>query len=108
VGEDTTPPRRSGTLLLGGMRATQSSSIRFTEPQGRTEELPVRLHHSTRSSASPPYTPWYSEYGFIITTEEDEKCSLGLRIGLWQMSTSTTKLSKCLVFIRKFATCWDI
>jgi hypothetical protein len=27
----------------------------------------------TRSSAPPPYTPWYSEYGFIIMTEEEEE-----------------------------------
>jgi hypothetical protein len=39
--EDTTPLRRNVTLLLGGMRATRSSSMRFTEPQGRTEEPPV-------------------------------------------------------------------
>jgi hypothetical protein len=29
--EDTTPPTRNDTLLLGGMRATRSSSMRFTE-----------------------------------------------------------------------------
>jgi hypothetical protein len=34
--EDTAPPRRNDTLLLGGMRATKSSSMRFTEPQGHT------------------------------------------------------------------------
>jgi hypothetical protein len=39
--EDTTPPRRNDTLLLGGMRATRSLSMRFTEPQGRTKEPPV-------------------------------------------------------------------
>jgi hypothetical protein len=33
--EDTAPPRRNHTLLLDGMRATRSSSMRFTEPQGR-------------------------------------------------------------------------
>jgi hypothetical protein len=70
--EDTTPPRRNDTHLLGGMRATQSSSMRFTKPQGRTEEPPVRPRHSTRSSAPPPYTPRYSD-GFIIMTEEEEK-----------------------------------
>jgi hypothetical protein len=35
--EDTAQPRRNDTLLLGGM----SSSMRFTEPQGRTKEPPV-------------------------------------------------------------------
>jgi hypothetical protein len=72
--EDTAPPRRNDTLLLGGMRATGSSSMRFTESQGRTEEPPVRPRHSTRSSAPPPYTPWYSD-GFIIMMEEEEKLS---------------------------------
>jgi hypothetical protein len=45
--EDTTPLRRNNTLLLGGMRATRSSSMRFIEPQDRTEELPVPPHRST-------------------------------------------------------------
>jgi hypothetical protein len=45
--EDTTPPRRNDTLLLGGMRATRSSSMRFTEPQGRMEEPPVPPRRST-------------------------------------------------------------
>jgi hypothetical protein len=71
--EDTAPPRRNDTLLLGGMRATRSSSMRFTEPQGRTEESPVPPHHSTQSSAPPLYALRYSEYGFIIMTEEEEK-----------------------------------
>jgi hypothetical protein len=71
--EDTTPPRRNDTFLLCGMRATRSSFMRFTEPQGRTEEPPVPPHRSTRSSAPPPYTPRYSTYGFIILSEEEEK-----------------------------------
>jgi hypothetical protein len=71
--EDTAPPRRNDTLLLGGMRATRSSSMRFPEPQGRTEEPPVPPRRSTRSSAPPPYTPRYSTYGFIILSEEEEK-----------------------------------
>jgi hypothetical protein len=71
--EDTTPPRRNDTLLLGGMRATRSSSMRFTEPQGRTEEPPVPPRRSTRSSAPPLYTPRYSAYGFIIMSEEEEE-----------------------------------
>jgi hypothetical protein len=64
--EDTTPLRWNDTLLLGGMRATRSSSMRFTEPQGRTEESPVPPRRSTRSSTQHPYNPWYSAYGFII------------------------------------------
>jgi hypothetical protein len=63
--EDTAPQRRNDTLLLGGMR--------FTEPQGRTEETPVPPRRSTRSSAPPPYTQRYSDYGFIIMLEEEEK-----------------------------------
>jgi hypothetical protein len=70
---DTAPPRRNDTLLLGGMRAKRSTSVRFTEPQGRTEEPPVPPHRSTRSFAPPPYTPRYSTYGFIILLEEEEK-----------------------------------
>jgi hypothetical protein len=45
--EDTTPLRRNDTLLLGGLRATRSSSMKFTEPQGRTEEPPVPPRRST-------------------------------------------------------------
>jgi hypothetical protein len=71
--EDTTPPRRNDTLLLSDTRATRSSSMRFTEPQGCMEEPPVPLHRSARSSTPPPYAPQYSEYGFIIMTEEEEK-----------------------------------
>jgi hypothetical protein len=69
--EDMAPPRRNDTLLLGGMRATRNSFMRFTRPQ-HMEEPPVRPRHSTRSSAPPPYTPRYSE-GFVIMTEEEEK-----------------------------------
>jgi hypothetical protein len=71
--EDTAPPRRNDTLLLGGMWATRSTSMRFTEPQGRTEEPPVPPRRSTHSSAPPSYTPRYSTYGFIILSEEVEK-----------------------------------
>jgi hypothetical protein len=70
--EDTAPPRRNHTLLLGGMRATRNSFMRFTKPQGHMEEPPVRPLHSTRSSAPPPYAPQYSE-GYVIMTEEEEK-----------------------------------
>jgi hypothetical protein len=70
--EDTTLPRRNYTLLLGGMRATRSSSMRFTKPQGRTEEPRVPPRHLTRSSSPPPYAPLYSD-GFIIMTKEEEK-----------------------------------
>jgi hypothetical protein len=71
--EDTAPPRRNDTLLLGGMRATRDLSMRFTEPQGRTEEPPVPPRRSTHSSAPPPYTPRYSTYGFIILSSSEEK-----------------------------------
>jgi hypothetical protein len=71
--EDTAPPRRNDTLLLGGMRATRSTSMRFIEPQGRTEEPPVPPRRLTHSSAPHPYTPRYSTYGFIILSEEEEK-----------------------------------
>jgi hypothetical protein len=70
--EDTALPRRNGTLLLGGTRATRSTSMRFTEPQGCTEEPPVPPRRSTRSSAPPPYTLRYSTYGFIILSEEEK------------------------------------
>jgi hypothetical protein len=70
--EDMAPPRRNDTLILGGMRATRSSSIRFTKPQGRTEEPLVPPRGSTRSSAPPPYTLWCSN-GFIIMMEEEKK-----------------------------------
>jgi hypothetical protein len=70
--EDTAPPRRNHTLLLGGMRATQNSSMRFTKPQGHMEEPPIRPRHLTRSSAPPPYALRYSE-GFVIMTMEKEK-----------------------------------
>jgi hypothetical protein len=40
------------------------------------EEPPVQPHRSTRSSAPPPYTLWYPEYGFIIMTEEEEEKKL--------------------------------
>jgi hypothetical protein len=71
--EDTALPRRNDTLLLGGMRATRSTSMRFTEPQGRTEDPPVPPRRSTRSSMPPPYSARYSAYGFIILSEEEEK-----------------------------------
>jgi hypothetical protein len=71
--EDTAPPRRNITLLLDGMRATRSTSMRFTKPQGRKEEPPFPPRRSTRSSAPPPYTPRHSTYGFIILSEEEEK-----------------------------------
>jgi hypothetical protein len=71
--EDTALPRRNNALLLGGMRETRSTSMRFTEPQGRTEEPPVPPRRSTRSSTPPPYTPQCSTYGFIILSEEEDK-----------------------------------
>jgi hypothetical protein len=39
--EEKALPRRNNTPLPGGMRATRSSSMRFTKPQGCTEEPPV-------------------------------------------------------------------
>jgi hypothetical protein len=71
--EDTALPRRNDTLLLGGMRVTRSTSMRFIEPQGHTEEPAVPPRRSTHSFAPPPYTPRYSTYGFIILSEEEEK-----------------------------------
>jgi hypothetical protein len=71
--EDTAPPRRNDTLLLGGMRAIRSTSMRFFEPQGCTEEPSVPPQRSTRSSAPPPYIPRYSTYDFIILSEEEKK-----------------------------------
>jgi hypothetical protein len=47
--------------------------MRFTEPQGCTEEPPIPPRRSTRSSTPPPYTLWYSTYDFIILSEEKEK-----------------------------------
>jgi hypothetical protein len=47
--------------------------MRFTEPQGHTEEQPVPPRRSTLSTAPPPYTSKYSSYGFIILSEEEEK-----------------------------------
>jgi hypothetical protein len=55
------------------MRATRSTSMRFTEPQGHMEEPPVPPRRSTCSTAPPPYTLIYSSYGFIIFSEEEEK-----------------------------------
>ncbi len=69
----TAPPRRNDALLLGGMRATRSTSMRFSEPQGHTEEPPAPPRRSTRSTAPPPYTPTQSSYGFIILSEEEEE-----------------------------------
>jgi hypothetical protein len=70
---NTAPPRRNDALLLGGMRAARSTSMRFTEPQGHTEEQPAPPRRSTRSTAPPPYTPIYSSYGFIILSLEEEE-----------------------------------
>jgi hypothetical protein len=69
--EDVAPPR-SDTLPLGGMRCTRSSSMRYTELRGHTEEPPVPPWCSTRSSAPPPYTPRCSN-GCIMKTEEEER-----------------------------------
>jgi hypothetical protein len=55
------------------MRATRSSSMRFTKPQGRMEKPPVPPRRSTRPSVPPPFASWHSAYGFIIMSEEEEK-----------------------------------
>jgi hypothetical protein len=102
--KDPAPPRRNDTLLLGGMRATRSSSLTFTEPQGRTKEPPVPPRRLTQSSAPPPYAPRYSKYGFIIMTEKEEKKLAHLEK---RLLISTTKLSKCWVFIWILTVCWD-
>jgi hypothetical protein len=104
--EGTTPPRRSDALLLGGMRATRSSSMRFTERQGHTEELPVPPRRSTRSSAPPPYTPRYSAYGFIILSEEEEKKLSRIENRLVANINSTIKLSTHWVLARTYIICW--
>jgi hypothetical protein len=104
--EDTAPPIRNDTLLFGGMRATRSTSMRFTEPQGRTEEPPVLHRRSTRSSAPPPYTPRYSTYGFIILSEEEEKKLSRLQKRLVAKSISTIKLSTHWVSARTYIICW--
>jgi hypothetical protein len=104
--EDTTPPRRNDTLLLGGIWATRSSSMRFTEPQGHTKESPVPPRRSTRSSTPPPYTLRYPSYGFIIMSGEERRNSLALRRGLWRMPTSTIKLSTHWVLAQPFIICW--
>jgi hypothetical protein len=70
---DTAPPRRYDALLLGGMRAARSTSMRFTEPRGHTKEQPAPPRRSTRSTVPPPYTPTYSSYGFIILSAEEEE-----------------------------------
>jgi hypothetical protein len=69
--EDTAPLRRNNTLLLGGMGHTKLV-YEVHRTHGCTEEPPVQPHRSTRSSAPPPHTLWYSN-GFIIMTEEEEK-----------------------------------
>jgi hypothetical protein len=93
--EDTTPPRRNDTLLLGGMRATRSASMRFTEPQGRTEEPPVLSHHFDR-----PVHPLHLHTLRGTPHMASSSCrrrrrrnSLALRRCLWQTSISMIKLS---------------
>jgi hypothetical protein len=69
--EDTAPPRRNDTLLLGGMRATRSSSMRFHRTSwmyGGAARPTSPLDMIIRSTS----TPWYSN-GFIIMTEEEEE-----------------------------------
>jgi hypothetical protein len=103
--EDTTPPRRNDTLLLGGMRATRSTSMRFTEPQGRKEESPVPPRRSTYSSVPPPYTPLYSTYGFIILSEEEKKLSR-LEKRLVANVDFDDQLSTHWVLAQTYIICW--
>jgi hypothetical protein len=104
--EDTALPRRNDTLLLGGTRETRSSSMRFTEPQGRTEEPPVPPRQSTRSSPPPPYTPRYSANDFIIISEEEEKKLSRLEKRLVANIVSMIKISTHWVLASTFITCW--
>jgi hypothetical protein len=104
--EDTAPLRRNDTLLLGGMRATRSSSIRFTEPQGCMEEPPVPPRRSTRSSAPPPYTPRYSAYGFIIISEEEERKFARLEKRLVANVDFNDQALNSLGLARTFIICW--
>jgi hypothetical protein len=81
-------------------------SMRFTEPQGCTEEPPVPPRRSTCSSAPPPYTPRYSAYGFIILSKEEEKQLSRLEKRLVQMSILMIKLSTHWVLARTYIICW--
>ena len=70
--EEDTPAPRGDMLLLGGMRDTRSSSMRFTEPRGHAGAPPVPPRRSTRSTAPPPYKPKLSEFGFKLMSKEEE------------------------------------
>jgi hypothetical protein len=105
--EDTAPPRRNDTLLLGGMRATRSTSMRFTEPQGHTEEPPVPPRRSIRSSVPPPYNPRYSSYGFIILSEEKEKKLSRLEKRLVANVDFDDQALNYWVSARTYIICWD-
>jgi hypothetical protein len=67
--EDTAPPRRNHSSPWWHEGYTKLV-MRFTKLH--MEEPPVQPRHSTRSSAPPPYAPWYSE-GYVIMTEEEKK-----------------------------------
>jgi hypothetical protein len=101
--EDRTLPRRNDTLLLGGMRATRSTSMRFTEPQGCTEEPPVPPRRSTRSYAPLPYTLHMDSSS---RRRRMRRNLLAFRRGLWRTSTSTIKLSTHWVLAQTFIICW--
>jgi hypothetical protein len=92
--------------LLGGMRATRSTSMRFTEPQGHVEEPPVPPRRSTRSTAPPPYTPIYSSYGFIILSEEEEKKLSRLEERLVPNVDFDDQALNYLGFGTTYITCW--
>jgi hypothetical protein len=100
--EDTTPPRRNDTLLLGGMRATRSSSMRLPNLKGvrrsRPSHLvdrPVHPLHLHTLRGSPRMASSSCRW-------RRRRNSLVLRRGLWQMSISTIKLSTHWVLARTY------
>jgi hypothetical protein len=102
--EDTAPPRRNDTLLLSGMRATRSTSMRFTEPQGRRRsrpshlvDRPVHPRHLHTLCGTPHMASSYYR--------RRRRNSLSLRRGLWQTSISTIKLSTHW-FRHRHIICW--
>jgi hypothetical protein len=89
-------------LLLGSMRSMRSSSMRYTEPHGHTEETPVPLLRSTCSSAPLPYEPKRSKYGFMIKMKEEEDKLGYLEGDLWRTSTLMMVPSNYWAFIRTY------
>lgn len=66
---DMAPPR-SDQMILGGMRETRSSSIRFNEPRGIPEVAPQTSRRATHSQSG--FTE-KSEYGFTIKSKDGEE-----------------------------------